>query len=703
MRITFPGSLISKAGKINIRPLSAIETLRRAALLVIVVLAAVLRFADLAQLGYVNHYYTAAIVSMLKSWHNFFFVAAEPGGLVSVDKPPLGLWIQAASAGIMGVNTLGILLPEIVAGILSVILVYHLVQRSFGPFPGLLAALAMAITPVVVATDRNNTMDSLLILTLLLAAWAFIKATETGRLRFLLLGGALVGIGFNIKMLEAYLPLPAFLALYFLGAKDRFWPKLGKLALAVILMLGISFSWTTIVDLTPASQRPFVGSSGDNSEMSLIFGYNGLQRLFGMGRSLFTTTSGGGNRGAFPNNGFSPNRSQPPSSGFGSRSNGGFPSNLPGSRRFGGQPVGGNFGGGFGGGATGTGQAGLLRLVSAPLSKEVSWLLPVALFGIGLLFFRQKLHWPLAPKHQALVLWGIWFLTDAIFFSVAGFFHEYYLAQMAAPLVILAAIAIIELWEMGANQPWLAVILLLSVTGITLKLQMDTASAFIGTPWWQPLVIGLFVAGGAWLILSAARHSKRNTAASFSILMLAVLVTPGIWSGLTTLHPSLNQSLPAAYDGQTSGPNNNGRLEINQALLSYLEANTKGITYLMAVPSSMQGSDYVIATGRPVLYLGGFMGVDQVVDSAQLAALVATHQLRFIYWDLQGNGFGGNLTNGADLSSWITANCKVVNGFNAVTQNSGAPGGTTSGQSTNSFQNQGGFGRMQISLYDCGG
>ncbi len=136
---------------------------------------------------------------------------------------------------------------------------------------------------MAVATDRNNTIDSSLILVLLLAAWAFIKATESGRLKYLLLGAGLVGIGFNIKMLEAYLPLPAFYALYFCGAPERLIRKAGKLVLATVVLLAISLSWITAVDLTPAGQRPFVGSSGTNSAWNLAIGYNGVQRLVGMG------------------------------------------------------------------------------------------------------------------------------------------------------------------------------------------------------------------------------------------------------------------------------------------------------------------------------------------------------------------------------------------------------------------------------------
>ena len=439
----------------------------------IVLLAAVLRLVNLSSLGYINHYYSAAVVSMLQSWHNFFFVAAEPGGLVSIDKPPLGLWVQTISAAIFGVNTFGLLLPEILSGLLSVGVVYHLVRRAFGVPAGLLAALALAITPVVVATDRNNTMDSQLILVLLLAAWAFIKATETSRWRYLLLGVGLVGAGFNIKMLEAYLPLPAFYGLYFLGAKEGVWRKLMKLGVAALLLLVISFSWITIVDLTPASQRPYVGSSGDNSELSLALGYNGLQRLFGMGRTSLTTPAGGPGAGGFPSLGGGLNGGQPPAGPFGR----GGPGGRSGFGGPGGAFTPGNAGGGAGQ-ASAT-PAGVPRLFTAPLGKEASWLLPMALFGLVLLFFRERLRWPLGPKYRAAALWGIWLLTDVAFFSVAGFFHEYYLSMMAGPLVALFAIGAWELWTLRKSQPWLAVILLLAANGITLERQIALALAFV--------------------------------------------------------------------------------------------------------------------------------------------------------------------------------------------------------------------------------
>src|SRR5258708_10550328 len=252
---------------------------QRLALTALLLLSSFLELFQLNTEGYANTYYAATVKSMLTSWHNFFFASFDPGGFVAVDKPPLGFWLQAASAKVFGLSGLSLLLPEAIAGVLSVALLYHLVARVYGKEAGLLAALALALTPITVVVDRNNTIDSLLILTLLLAAWAVSRACETGRLRWLLACAVLVGLGFNIKMLQAYLVLPAFVLMYLLSAPLRWRTRIWHLILALLVLLVVSLSWAIAVDLTPASARPFVSDSGTNSELSLILGYNGLGRL----------------------------------------------------------------------------------------------------------------------------------------------------------------------------------------------------------------------------------------------------------------------------------------------------------------------------------------------------------------------------------------------------------------------------------------
>ena len=177
-----------------------------------------MNFYQLGQNGFGNLYYASAIRSMLDSWHNFFFVSFDPGGFVSIDKPPLGFWLQAASAKIFGFTPVSIFLPQALAGVLSVLLLYYLVRRPFGE----VAALALAISPISVLTNRNNTIDSTLVLVMLLGAWAVLRAAESGKLRWLLLCAVFVGLGFNIKMLEAYLVVPAYGLLYLMAAGPQY-------------------------------------------------------------------------------------------------------------------------------------------------------------------------------------------------------------------------------------------------------------------------------------------------------------------------------------------------------------------------------------------------------------------------------------------------------------------------------------------------
>src|SRR6266566_435187 len=266
----------------------------------IMLISIFMNFFQLGQNGFGNLYYAAGIRSMLDNWHNFFFVSYDPGGFVTIDKPPLGFWLQVVSAKLLGFTPFSVFLPQAIAGVLSVLLLYYLVRRHFGVVAGLLAALALALSPISVVTNRNITIDSTLALVLLLGAWAVMRAAETGRLRWLLLSAAIVGIGFNVKMLEAYLVVPAYGLLYLLAAPISLWKRVGQLALAVVLLLAVSLSWVVAVDLTPASQRPYVGSSQNNSEISLALGYNGINRLIGQFGRGGNANAPGGNRGPPP-------------------------------------------------------------------------------------------------------------------------------------------------------------------------------------------------------------------------------------------------------------------------------------------------------------------------------------------------------------------------------------------------------------------
>src|SRR5919106_4372482 len=273
------------------RTLKAGSSWYRIALAAVLMLSAFLNLFQIAQEGYGNNYYAATVKSMFTSWSNFFFVSFD-AGFVSVDKPPLGLWIQAASAWLFGFHGWALLLPQAIAGVLCVALIYHLVRRPFGSVAGLIAALALALTPIVVSTSRSNTIDMLVVLTVLVAAWAVVRATETGRLRWLLLCAVIVGLGFNIKMMQAFLVLPAFYLLYLVAAPVPRLRRFVHLGLATVVLVVVSLSWAVAVDLTPEDQRPFVGSSEHNSALELASGYNGLSRLVGRGNELINPQGG---------------------------------------------------------------------------------------------------------------------------------------------------------------------------------------------------------------------------------------------------------------------------------------------------------------------------------------------------------------------------------------------------------------------------
>jgi len=685
----------------------------------IVILAAALRFYNLGAVGEANLYYTAAVKAMLQSWHNFFFAAAEPGGSVSVDKPPLGLWLQVGSAAIFGVNGFAVILPQILAGIISVPILYILVKRYLGPAAGLIAAFGQAAAPVAIAVERDNTMDATLVLFLLLAAWAFIKATESGKLRWLIIGAALVGLGFNTKMMEAFLPLPAFYGLYLLGAKVGWKKKIAHLALATVVLLAVSLAWVEAVDLTPADQRPYVGSSATNSELNLALGYNGINRLVGNGpgginglrdgtrASSSGADAGQGNRsGLTPPRGFEPGDA--PSATAGNRAETGFRAGGP--------------GGGFG-----TGAAGPLRLFTAPLGNEISWLLPFGLLSMIVLFIGLKLALPLSGTQQAAMLFGGWLLTEVVFFSVAGFFHPYYLATMSPPLAALVGLGIVAIWRLQLRSRLFAPLLIVAGIG-TLGFQVWLASQYAIQAWWLVPAVVLLAVGTVLLAIDILRPLGSGALVGFASLAAAMLVIPALWAGLTALERNPSAGGPSAYSGsrQTfasgspagdetrsfgfraggssrafggrgtglggfrSGPGDIpdgafdfpggapgfGSRTVDQALVSYVQANTQGMRYMMAVSTAAQGEGYVLETGRGVLYMGGFDGRDRVVDVARLQKLVEAGELRFVLaggtvgfpggssgFDGGAGGRSGSVS--ASINSWLQSSCTVVSGIAA--------------------------------------
>ena len=650
------------------QPATPTRTWHRLALVGVLLLAVFLHFFRLEQEGYANLYYAAAVKSMLTSWHNFFFISFDSGGFVTVDKPPLGLWVQAASAALFGFNGISLLLPQALAGVLSVLLLYHLVRRTFGPTAGLLAALVLAVTPISVAANRNNTMDSQLVLVLLLAAWAVIRATETGRLRWLLLCAALVGLGFNIKMLQAFMVLPAFYLLYLLAAPVRWWKRPIHLGLATAVLLVVSFAWVAAVDLTPAEERPYVGSSSDNTVMELIVGHNGLARLLPGGRNWMarlgivssssdddgqSPPSSGGQLPPLPSGG-QPGGSlgaSPPPGGQAGRP----PGMLPPSGGQPGQPsprpTGGSGGGAF---SHETGERGLLRLFNQQLAGQISWLLPLAALGLLVAAWQTRLRFPLDRRHQGLLLWSVWLLPMLIFFSMANLFHRYYLEMLAPAIAVLVGAGVVALWKEYGRPGWRGWLLPLALVGAAVFEAVILAEFPDWSLWLTPLVVGLCLLAAVGL--AAARLLRRFGQPAWTRVVTAVGV-------LTLLVPMVVWALiPVWYGGHTGLPYAGPDLleEPQQAaakdldrLADYLLANYGDETYLAATLRANDAAPIIIATGEPVMAMGGFTGGDPILTADELAGLVTDGEVRFFLLQPDRNRQNS-------LTRWVVERCTAV-------------------------------------------
>lgn len=551
-----------------------IKNKEKVTLAAIVLLSALLNFTNLSIEGYSNQYYAATVKSMTLSLKNFFFAALDPAGFVSVDKPPLGYWMQALSAKIFGFSGWSILLPQALAGVLSVVLIYYIVKKSFGKAAGLISALCLAITPVFVAVSRNNTVDNLLVFVLLLACWAVSIAAEKGKLKYLILCMVFIGLGFNIKMLQAYMILPAIYTLYLFSSAVSIKKRMAHLLAGTAVLLAVSLSWALAVDSIPAVNRPYVGSSNNNTVIGLITGHNGTERLGGI-FNLFGGSKGPGSApGGAPGGGAPPNRTDDrksvnssnnyyPSiqddknststgqqtaydSGYykaaatnQSRSAAMGPGNPPGGNGGGPGPSGNRMqppGGGGPGGAPGGGgpggggglagtfgnqtPAGITRLFAKNiLSDQIVWFIPLAVLGFLAAAFRERLRFRLDnKKKQALALWFMWFLPVFIYFSYnTGLFHNYYLTMLAPPIAALTGIGIVALWEMykeGGWKAWFLPLALLANGSVQLLMQSYFYSSSSIVKVLMALLIALCFASS--LVLAAMNLVPRKKAAGES-------------------------------------------------------------------------------------------------------------------------------------------------------------------------------------------
>jgi 4-amino-4-deoxy-L-arabinose transferase-like glycosyltransferase len=653
----------------------------RPSLIGLLTATALLYLVDLAASGFANSFYSAAVEAGSKSWKAFLFGSFDSSNFITVDKPPASLWVMDLSARLFGVNAWSILVPQALEGVAAVGLLYATVRRRFSPLAGLIAGGVLAVTPVAALMFRFNNPDALLTLLLVASAYALTRSLEGGSTRWLLLAGGLVGFGFLAKMLQAFVVVPGFAAVYLFAAPVSLRRRLCQLLASGAAMVLAAAWWVAIVALWPASSRPYIGGSQDNSILNLIFGYNGFGRITG---NETGSVIGGRVFGA---------------TGFG--------------------------GGGQGGGGGGMwGPTGITRLFGSEMGTQISWLLPAALlFGAAGLWWRRR-----APRtdgrRAAILIWSSWLLVTGLVFSFAqGIIHPYYTVALAPAIGALVGIGIAMSWARRESVFARAVLASgVAGSGVWAFALLDR------TPTWLPwlrfaIVIASFLV--VPVILAGPALWQRSAVASRSVLLLALVclvAAPSAYAVETasTAHDgALPTAGPVGSVSQQGGPGGGRRFgggtgtastgtgsagagfggpppggfaggaggrggfgpgagrfgagggggalgglldagTPSKALVTLLQKNASGYRWVAAVVGANSAAGLQLGTGDAVMAIGGFNGTDPTPTLAQFEADVAARKIHYFVSGGQGAGAGGagGSSDSSAIATWVADHYK---------------------------------------------
>ncbi|MER6979583.1 glycosyltransferase family 39 protein [Streptomyces carpinensis] len=677
----------------------------RPAFLGLLLTTGLLYLYDLSASGYANSFYSAAVQAGSRSWKAFFFGSLDAGNAITVDKPPASLWPMALSVRVFGLGSWAVLVPEVIMGVLTVAVVYAAVRRRFSPAAGLIAGAVLALTPVAALMFRFNNPDALLALLMALTVYFVIRGLEDGRTKWLVWAGVAVGFAFLTKTLQAFLILPALAVVYGVCAPVKLRKRLVQLALATVAIVVSGGWWVAIVELWPASSRPYIGGSQDNSFLELTFGYNGLGRINGD-----ETGSVGG-------------------------------------------------GGGPGGGGTGRwGETGWDRMFNSEIGSQISWLLPAALILLvaGLVLTRP--HPRLRSSggtsmaactdlaRGSFLAWGgSLLMTAAVFSYMAGIFHQYYTVALAPYIAAVVGMGVTVLWE-ERSRVWASLTLAAAVTATAAwgYVLLNRTPDYL--PWlkWLVLVGGLTAALG---LIFVTRLGRRIALATVAAGILTSLAGPTAYT-LSTVDSAHTGSIPTAgpagasrmgfggrgggrsmrggfggggmpgqnSQGQGNGhnqPNGNGNgfpgggtgglpgggmpgngfpgggggltgesgrmggtgggmgglldgARVGSAAKKLLEQDASKYTWVAAAIGSQNAAGYQLATGDPVMAIGGFNGTDPSPTLAQFQKYVTQGRIHyFVAGGGMGGGMGGSGAS-SQITSWVEKNFKKVTAGSAT-------------------------------------
>jgi 4-amino-4-deoxy-L-arabinose transferase-like glycosyltransferase len=671
----------------------------RPALLGLLAFTALLYLWDLTRNGWANDFYAAAVQAGTKSWKAFFFGSFDSANFITVDKTPASLWVMELSGRVFGFSQWSMLAPQALEGVASVALLYAAVRRWFGPAAGLIAGLVLALTPVAALMFRFNNPDALLVLLMTAAAYALVRAIESGRTRWLAFCGVLVGFAFLAKMLQAFLVVPGFAVAYLWAGSPR--GLLRRLWQTVVMGAGIIVGagwWVLIAELTPAADRPYFGGSTDNNILQLAIGYNGLGRITGSE----TGSVGGGGGG----------------------------------------------GGGFGG------ATGLLRLFHTEFGGQVSWLLPAALISLAAMLWVSRRAARTDRMRAAALLWGGWVIVTGLVFSyMSGIIHPYYMVALAPGIGALVGIGAMALWQArlgwaGRSVTAAAVL----VTAVWSYVLLDRTPHWL--PWlrWMVLLAGVLGAAAvlAGPFLARLMPFRRLVLLPVGLAMAAGLAGPAAYTlgtvssahtgaipsagpatagfggggpgGFTGGRPggdggtgtagsrsggTAGTGFPSGQAGQLGAPGGTqaggtqaggagaaggpsgsagasgaasasgqagaggvrgqagaggpggglgGNTQVSSALVKLLEQDAAAYKWVAATVGSEGAAPLELATGDAVMAIGGFNGTDPWPTLAVFEELVAKHEIHY-YVGQGSQSFGGGRGSSA-VASWVAAHFK---------------------------------------------
>ena len=654
----------------------------RPSLLTLLIGTAFLYIWGLGASGWANSFYSAAVQAGSTSWKAFFFGSSDAANFITVDKPPASLWVMDLSARVFGVNAWSILVPQALEGVATVAVLYATVRRWFTPAAGLLAGAVLALTPVAVLMFRFNNPDALLVLLLTIAAYAVTRALEAANTRWLVLAGSLVGLGFLTKMMQAFFVVPAFGLVYLLAAPTPVRRRIWQLLLAGVAMFVAAAWWVIAVTLTPASARPYIGGSQHNSILELIFGYNGFGRL--TGNETGSVTGGGA----------------------------GNPGGGAGGSMWGPTGITRLFGSEMGTQISWLIPAALVTLLGALwLSRRegrtsnlraatVLWGTTLIVSGLILSLSKGIIHpyytVALAPAIGALVgiggteLWRHrerW--TSRVFLSAAIALTTWWAhvllgrtptfeSWLRPTILVVGIAAAVTVLVIGHVKRGIAVAIaagsILTAVGAPVAFAIDTAStphtgsipsAGPSSGQGGPGGFGGRGFGGGQPGAGRGGTPPTGTTGGTQPTGTTGGTPPNGAAGFappTGTTGTTGTTGPAGGFGGGRGQGGGGLLGSSTpsaALTAALKANASSYTWVAAAIGSNEASGYQLATGDPVMAIGGFNGSDPDPTLAQFEKLVAEGKIHYFIAGSVGTPNGGSNAS-SEISTWVSSHYTAV-------------------------------------------